>query len=130
MAEEELSILDSVKKVLGLAPDYTAFDTDLIIHINSVFATLHQLGVGPAKGFAIVDNKSKWQEFIQNRPELNSVKSYVYVKVRLLFDPPGTSFLLDTYKELAAEFEWRLQVAAEKSEATTTTVEPKIIWSF
>lgn len=113
MAEEELGILDSTKKVLGIDPSYPAFDQDLIIHINSVFATLHQLGVGPAEGFAIVDKTSKWQDFIGTKTILNSVKSYVYVKVRLMFDPPTTSFLQETFNQLAAEFEWRLSVAAE-----------------
>lgn len=113
MAEEELGILDSTKKVLGIDPNYPAFDQDLIIHINSVFATLQQLGVGPTEGFAIVDNTSKWQDFIGTKTILNSVKSYVYVKVRLMFDPPTTSFLQETFKQLAAEFEWRLSVAAE-----------------
>lgn len=112
MADEQ-SILDSVKKTLGIDPAYTAFDIDIILHINSVFATLQQLGVGPVGGFLISDSDSKWQEFTNSSAHLNSVKSYMYAKVRLLFDPPATSFGQDALKEVAKEYEWRLNVAAE-----------------
>lgn len=112
MADDQ-SILESVKKVLGLAPDYTAFDIDILLHINSVFATLHQLGVGPEDGFSISGKESKWESFFQGATHLNSVKSYMYAKVRIMFDPPTTSFGLDALKEICKEFEWRLNVAAE-----------------
>ena len=84
----EESILTSVKKMLGPEEDYEHFDPDLIIHINSVLATLNQLGVGPDEGFSIEDKNAKWSDFITDERLLNLVPTYVYLKVRLLFDPP------------------------------------------
>lgn len=107
------SILTSVKKQLGIVAEYTHFDTDLIIHINSVFSILNQLGVGPENGFAITDSTATWSEFLNNDLRLELVKSYVYLKVRLLFDPPTSSALLDSMNRMANEFEWRLNVAAD-----------------
>lgn len=107
------SILTSVKKQLGIEEAYTHFDTDLIIHINSVLSILNQLGVGPESGFAIVDSTATWSDFMQNDLRLGLVKSYVYLKVRLLFDPPTASALLESMNRLVSEFEWRLNVAAE-----------------
>lgn len=107
------SILTSIKKLLGITEEYTHFDTDLIIHINSVFATLTQLGVGPSEGFAIVDNKDNWEEFTNDNVLIESVKSYIYLKVKLLFDPPTSSAVIESYKQMINEFEWRLNVAAE-----------------
>lgn len=118
------SILDTTKKLLGFEPDYTAFDRDIITHINSVFYTLHSIGVGPPAGFAILDNQSTWTSFT-DFTNLYAVKSYVYLKVRLLFDPPTSSFHLESLKTQAAEFEWRLHVQAEgvKYALTETTTE-------
>lgn len=107
------SILNSIKGVLGIDPTYTAFDMDVLIHINSAFSTLNQLGVGPVDGFSIADNAATWDAFLGDDPRLNSVISYVYLKVRLVFDPPGTSFLLAAFKEQIQEFEWRLNVQRE-----------------
>lgn len=107
------SILDSTKKILGIEPDYTAFDQDITMHINSVFATLNQLGIGPNNGFAIEDADSEWEDFLGDDPRLNSVKTYIYLRVRLLFDPPSTSFLLNSMKEQLQEIEWRLNVHRE-----------------
>lgn len=107
------SILDSVKKVLGLTPDYTAFDIDVIMHINSVFATLNQLGVGPLEGFTIEDNSTTWGEYIGTDKNLSSVKTYVWLKVRVLFDPPTMSFVLTSYEQQIKELEWRLNVYQE-----------------
>lgn len=107
------SILDSVKKSVGIGPDYEAFDPDIIMHINSVLSTLHSLGVGPDTGFAIEDSMTEWVEFIGEDPRLNMVKSYIYLKVRLLFDPPQTSFTTNKLDEMAKEYEWRLNVASE-----------------
>lgn len=109
------SILDSVKKPLGIDSSYDVFDQDIIMHINSVFATLQQLGVGPSDAFAIEDSSANWDEFIKDTKNINSVKSYIYIKVRLLFDPPTTSFALDAMKKQADEYEWRLNVAADLS---------------
>lgn len=104
------SILNTVKKALGLAPDYKVFDVDLILHINSTFGTLNQLGVGPLEGFSIEDETVVWGDYTLNDKNLNSVKSYIFVKVRLLFDPPATSFTLDALNKQAEEFAWRLNV--------------------
>lgn len=107
------SILTSIKKLLGIEEDYKQFDTDIIIHINTVLMGLTQIGVGPEEGFAITDEYSTWEDFIGDKPYLNSVKSYMYLRVRTLFDPPLSSAALDSMKKLADEFEWRLQVAVE-----------------
>lgn len=112
------SILTSVKKLLGIDEEYTQFDTDIIIHINSVLMVLTQIGVGPSEGFSISDEFSTWEEFIGDKPYLNSVKSYVYLRVKLLFDPPLSSAAMDSITKLANEFEWRLQVAAENNKST------------
>jgi hypothetical protein len=106
------SILQSTKKTLGLAEDYTAFDQDIIMHINSVFSTLVMLGVGPETGFVIEDETDTWDEFTTD-VRLNSVKSYMYLKVRLLFDPPSTSFVLSALQEQIKELEWRMNVYRE-----------------
>lgn len=102
------SILNSIKKLLGIEADYTAFDTDLVIHINSVFTILYQLGVGsdPSTPFHITDASSKWSDFIDDG-KVELVKSYMYMKVKLMFDPPQNSALLTAMKEAITEFEWR-----------------------
>lgn len=108
------SILESTKKILGIGPDYDIYDLDVITHINSAFVTLHQLGIGPEEGFMIVDDTSVWSDFLGTDPRLNSVKTYVYLKVRLVFDPPGTSFLLEAQRKQIEEIEWRLNVQREE----------------
>lgn len=108
------SILHTTKKLLGLEYDYPRFDTDIIIHINSAFAQLAQIGVGPDDGFEIEDETKLWSDYLGGNKLLNSVKSYMYLKVRMLFDPPTTSFDLTAKKEQIIEFEWRLNVAGEK----------------
>ena len=107
------SILLTVKKILGLDPDYTAFDVDVITHINSVFTTLTQLGVGPVGGFFIEDENDVWEDYITPEMNLNAVKTYVYLRVRLLFDPPTTSYHITSLKEQILELEWRLNVQVE-----------------
>lgn len=107
------SILDTTKKLLGFDSGYTAFDTDIIIHINSVFSTLHQLGVGPENAFSITDKEKGWSEFLGENSKLNDVKSYMYLRIRLLFDPPANSFAIDSLDKQAKELEWRLNVHAE-----------------
>lgn len=110
------SILTSIKKLLGITEEYTQFDQDIIMHINSVFLTLMQLGVGPVEGFSIEDASSEWTDFIQdNDLLLNSVKSYMYLKVRLLFDPPSTGSVMEVMKEQIKEFEWRMNVMVDPS---------------
>lgn len=103
----ENSILNSIKQLLGISADETVFDTDIIIHINSVIASLTQMGIGPSNGFEIVDNSATWTDFLEDDKRLNSVRSYIYMKVRLIFDPPTSSAVIEAYKQQIAEFEWR-----------------------
>ena len=107
------SILTSVKKMLGIAEDYEHFDTDIIIHINSVLSILTQLGVGPENGFSITDKSATWSDFASDMSKIEGVKSYVYMKVKLLFDPPLGSAVIESMNRLISEFEWRINVAAE-----------------
>lgn len=107
------SILTSTKKILGIAEDYEAFDVDVLTHINSVFSTLNQLGIGPEEGFVIEDAAATWSDFLGDDLRLNNVKTYVYLRVRLLFDPPTTSFLIASLNEQAKELEWRMNVQRE-----------------
>lgn len=107
------SILDSTKKILGLEADYTAFDLDIITHINTVFSDLQLLGVGPVEGFAIEDAEAEWDDFLDSDFKMNSVKTYVYLRVRLLFDPPTTSYLINSLQDQLRALEWRLNVQRE-----------------
>jgi hypothetical protein len=109
----ESSILKSTKKVLGLAEDYVAFDPDVTMHINAAFSILHQLGVGPTDGLTVEDESKSWADFSTNAAVLNLVKTYVYLKVRSLFDPPTMSYLVTAVDNQLKEYEWRLQVMAE-----------------
>jgi hypothetical protein len=111
----EQSILISTKKVLGIAEDYTVFDLDIITHINTAFSTLTQLGVGPAQGFMIEDAEAEWGDFIVDDIQYNSVKSYVFLKTRQLFDPPSTSYLIASTEKQILELEWRLNVHREET---------------
>lgn len=110
------SILNDTKKLLGLGENYTPFDLDIMTHINTVFSTLTQLGVGPVEGFSITDAEANWDSFLASDKRLNSVKSYMYLKVRLLFDPPATSFAIEAMKSQAEELEWRLNVQTESTD--------------
>lgn len=113
------SILTSIKKLLGIAESYKNFDTDIIIHINSALMVLNQLGVGPSQGFSIKDETNTWSEFIpEDRYDMESIKSYVYMKVRLLFDPPASSAAITSMEKLISEFEFRINVAAETPQPT------------
>lgn len=113
------SILTSVKKQLGIAEEYEHFDVDLIMHINSVFMTLNQLGVGPSEGFRIEDKLNTWDEFIPSDDlKYEAVKSYIPLKVRLLFDPPDRSAVMEAYNRNISEFEFRLNVAAESKDSS------------
>ena len=111
----EQSILTSTKKVLGIAADYTAFDLDIITHINTAFSTLTQLGVGPVAGFAIEDDTAVWADFYVDDIQYNAVKSYVFLRVRMLFDPPQTSYLITAMEKQIQELEWRLNVHREET---------------
>ena len=108
------SILTSIKKLLGIAKDYKHFDDDIIMHINTVFLSLTQLGIGPENGFSIEDDSAEWTEFLTVDHKLfEAAKSYVYLKVRLLFDPPTSSAVMEAINRNISEIEWRLTVAAE-----------------
>ena len=107
------SILTSIKKLLGIPEDDESFDTDIIIHINSVFMILNQLGVGPTKGFKIYNNEDICDDYITDEITVELVKSYVYLKVRLLFDPPSTSAVMDSINRQISEFEWRLNISSD-----------------
>lgn len=112
------SILTSTKKTLNLAEDYTAFDEDIIVHINSVFSTLNQLGVGPIEGFMIEDKDPTWDAFLGSDPRLNHVKTYMYLRVRMLFDPPTTGYHTEAMQKQIEEHEWRLNVQREDTQWT------------
>lgn len=107
------SILLSVKKLLGIAEEYNHFDSDIIIHINSVLMSLTQMGIGPENGFIVEGEEDLWSEFIPDKRYLEAVKSYVYFKVRFMFDPPTTSSVAEALRQSMQELEWRLAEAAE-----------------
>lgn len=104
------SILTSIKKLLGIDEAYEHFDPDIIMHINSVLAILTQLGVGPENGFSITDKSAVWDDFISDGLKLGFVKSYINLKVRLLFDPPVSSAVIEAINRQIGELEWRIQV--------------------
>lgn len=107
------SILNSIKKILGIDETYTAYDVDILMHINSVFARLHQLGIGPDAGFSIEDETATWDTFLAGDPRLNNVKTYMYLRVRLLFDPPATSYAIQAMREQIAELEYLINTYRE-----------------
>lgn len=108
------SILTSIKKLLGMTAEYDHFDTDVIMYINSAFMTLNQLGVGPSKCFSIKSDAETWKNFLGDSENLEAVKTYVYLRVKLVFDPPPTAALLDSTNKQIAEYEWRLNVQSEE----------------
>lgn len=102
-----MRILTSIKKLLGIDEDYIHFDTDVLMHINSTFFTLQQLGLEPETGF-IVDDNTIWTDVIGDRIDVEVVKTYVYIQVRLIFDPPPTSYAIDALERKALQYEWRI----------------------
>lgn len=110
------SILKSIKKLLGVAEGYDIYDMDIIIHINSVLMILNQLGVGPKEGFRIEDDSATWDDFMYGDDRIESVKTYIYLKVRLLFDTPPGSATIESINRLINELEWRITVAADTEE--------------
>lgn len=107
------SILDSVKNALGITSEYRYFDSQIVMHINSVFTILHQLGVRPDSEFSIDDETSTWSDFFGDAMPRKLVQSYMYLRVRMLFDPPTNSFLMESMKQQIQEYEWRLNVAVD-----------------
>lgn len=111
------SILTSIKKLLGIPEEYTHFDADLVMHINSVFMILQQLGVGPSDGFFIEDKTIYWEDFNADPAQLQAIKSYMHLKVKLLFDPPASGTIMECYKQMINELEWRLNVAVDPAQS-------------
>lgn len=107
------SILTTIKKLLGLPEEVEHYDMDIIVHINSTLFTLSQIGVGPTNGFSISDKDAVWSDFVSSEQNLEAIKSYIFIKVRILFDPPASSAALNALTEAAKEYEWRLQVATD-----------------
>ena len=110
--EDSSSILNTIKKLMMIEADDDSFDVELIIHINSVFFALYQLGVGPDTPFSIEDEDAQWSDFM-NRQDIEAVKSYMYLRVRLLFDPPSTATMYDAIDKQTKELEWRLNSAVD-----------------
>ena len=108
-------ILTSVRHAIGLGEEHTYYDSDLILHINSTFDVLHQIGAGPTEGFAIEGELETWNDYFNREPArvINFVKTYMYISVKLLFDPPQNSFLVKSLEDKQKEYEWRINVAAE-----------------
>lgn len=114
------SILQSTKKILGLDASYNAFDLDILTHINTAFSILFQMGIGPEDGYFIEDETATWEEFIGagdppiSDARFNMVRSYVFLKVGVLFDPPQMGYLIDLKNNQIKELEWRLNVMREE----------------
>ena len=117
------SILNSIKKLLGIDEAYEHFDADVIMHINTVFMILYQLGVGPSTPFSISDASAIWSDFLESATDLAGVKSYIYAKVRMVFDPPQSSAVAEALKANIAELEWRLNVTVDPKTTFIATSE-------
>lgn len=113
------SILTSIKKLLGITEEYEQFDADLIMHINSAFSVLIQLGVGPSAGFTIEDKSAIWSDLLDEESRLSLVKSYIFLKVKLMFDPPLSSAVMECIKASIDEYEWRLMTIVDEINAET-----------
>lgn len=110
------SILTDIKKLLNVPEDYAAFDTDIVIYINMAFTILNQIGIGPEEGFVIKGSEEQWEDYIGPVKNIESLKTYVFLRVKPLFDPPTNSFVLDAMKRTADELEWRLNVQVDGGE--------------
>lgn len=108
------SILNTIKKILGISADCKDFDSDLIVHINSAFMVLSQLGIGPEHGFHIEDSSDTWSDYISDEEaNLEAIKTYIHLKVKVVFDPPLSSTVMEAHQNMIRELEWRLNVNAE-----------------
>ena len=126
------SILTSVKKIVGITELDTSFDPDIIMHTNTVLAVLNQLGIGPTDGFVIEDATPTWDDFLDGDKRLNMVKTYVYLRVRLLFDPPQTSFVIESLNKQIEELEVRMSIVREGDswvDPMPPTVPSETVWS-
>lgn len=117
------SILDTIKKLLGIAPEYDVFDLDIITHINSVFMILNQIGVKPEKNFHITGRDEVWSDFLDEDDDFNGVQTYVYLRVSLLFDPPNSGVLHEAKERQIEEYEWRLYFQAESKKPCPAKVD-------
>ena len=124
MADVEDSILKTTKKTLGLSADYTDFDIDVILAINTALSDLNQIGIGPDEGFAIEDDTATWADLLEGNKLLNNVKTYVGLRSRMIFDPPVTSFALEAYQKQIDELAWRINVTREQTEWVDPTLPP------
>lgn len=111
------SILTSIKKVLGIYEDDTSFDVDILMHINTVIMILRQMGIGPSRGFTVLDSYTTWEDYLSDTSLIEAVKTYIALKVRLIFDPPASSALSEAMKQMITELEWRLNVQADYSKS-------------
>lgn len=116
-------ILSSIKKLLGITEEQTDFDADIIMHINTVFTILNELGIGPDEGFVIEDGSETWDQYIEDKRKFDKIKTYMYLKVRLYFDPPQNASLKEAMEKQAAELEWRLNTSAENQEGSENEVD-------
>lgn len=117
------SILNSVKKNLGVPDDYTVYDPDILMHINSAFFTVTQIGIGVEGGFRVEDSDATWADFLGTSPRWDAVRTYTFLRVKTLFDPPGTSFLLAAMQRQIEEFETRFSYERERTDWTPPTSE-------
>ncbi len=126
----ENSILTSTKKILGIDDSYTAFDLDIITHINTTFSTLNQLGIGPVEGFGIEDNTAIWSDLNLPMNQLRMVRTYIYLKTRMIFDPPSTSFVIEAMEKQISEHEWRLSSFREDliPMPVDPVLEEEVVW--
>ncbi len=107
------SILNTIKQMLGIDETFNGFDPEITIDINSALMNLHQIGIGPSDGFQIASESDAWEDLTVDVSQLNGIKTYIYLKTRLLFDPPSNSFLVQSIEKQIQELEWRLNVNAE-----------------
>lgn len=110
------SILVTIKKMLGVGDSYTPFDTDIMVHTNSAILNLTQMGIGPKEGFIVTDYDQKWSDFLTNEVNLEAAKTYIYLQVKMLFDPPTNSFVMDSMEKQCEKLLWRMNVQAESVE--------------
>lgn len=126
------SVLDSIKKVLGFTPDFTDFDLDIIMHTNTAFVTLQQMGAGPSTGFVIIDNSLTWNDFSSSMTLLANVKTFIFLNVRMVFDPPEGRFVVDSWEKNIQELGWRITEMAQEISDTAgdATVQAAFWWDL
>lgn len=107
------SILDTIKKMLGIDAEDDSFDDDIIVILNSSILSLSQMGIGPSNGFVVTSVDDKWTDYITGTINLEGVKTYLYLKSKLIFDPPTTSNIVDAFNNTLKELEWRMMLAVE-----------------